>query len=85
MSQELSRSGPRPLTADDIDLDALAPHETIWPKKQPFLASKGYYLRPRYQPDWVPSWVKDPTLRRDSCPDYNMLPVCGCALVLKRI
>lgn len=28
----------------------------FWVDYQPFLLSRGYKLRPRYQPDWVPSW-----------------------------
>ncbi|KAG9098987.1 hypothetical protein FRC06_005777, partial [Ceratobasidium sp. 370] len=30
--------------------------ENRWVTFQPYLLSKGYQLRPRYQPDWVPSW-----------------------------
>ncbi|KAH7332949.1 kinase-like domain-containing protein [Rhizoctonia solani] len=30
--------------------------EERWVSFQPYLLSKGYRLRPRYQPDWVPSW-----------------------------
>ncbi|KAJ1300185.1 hypothetical protein OPQ81_011936 [Rhizoctonia solani] len=30
--------------------------EERWVLFQPYLLSKGYRLRPRYQPDWVPSW-----------------------------
>ncbi|KAG8785310.1 hypothetical protein FRC12_017748 [Ceratobasidium sp. 428] len=31
--------------------------EDRWVSFQPYLLSKGYQLRPRYQPDWVPSWT----------------------------
>ncbi|KAG8791254.1 hypothetical protein FRC12_009735 [Ceratobasidium sp. 428] len=31
--------------------------EDRWVSFQPHLLSKGYQLRPRYQPDWVPSWT----------------------------
>lgn len=34
----------------------LSKHEARWRGKQPFLHSKGYMLRPRYHPDWLPSW-----------------------------
>lgn len=41
-------------------LDELAtemlPFERRWKDRQLFLASHGYMLRRRYQPDWVPSW-----------------------------
>ncbi|KAJ6489430.1 hypothetical protein DFH09DRAFT_948109 [Mycena vulgaris] len=31
--------------------------EYFWVKTQPFLLSVGYRLRPRYEPDWIPSWT----------------------------
>ncbi|KAJ6621023.1 kinase-like domain-containing protein [Mycena sp. CBHHK59/15] len=31
-------------------------HEQFWVDNQPFILSRGYRLRPRYDPDWVPSW-----------------------------
>ncbi|KAK0477910.1 kinase-like domain-containing protein [Armillaria novae-zelandiae] len=34
--------------------------ETFWVSHQPFLASRGYMLRPRYHPDWIPSWKSNP-------------------------
>ncbi|CAE6540526.1 unnamed protein product [Rhizoctonia solani] len=33
--------------------------EERWVSFQPYLLSKGYRLRARYQPDWVPSWKED--------------------------
>ncbi|KAK7692240.1 hypothetical protein QCA50_003865 [Cerrena zonata] len=30
--------------------------EFYWRDHQPWLAERGYMLRPRYKPDWVPSW-----------------------------
>ncbi|KAK0231973.1 kinase-like domain-containing protein [Armillaria nabsnona] len=45
------------------DDDRIAP-EMFWVKHQPFLASAGYMLRPRYHPNWTPSWIrKDGTTR----------------------
>ncbi|GLB42440.1 putative expressed protein [Lyophyllum shimeji] len=32
--------------------------ELFWAAYQPFLLSRGYKLRPRYDPDWVPTWKK---------------------------
>ncbi|KAF5379390.1 hypothetical protein D9615_006640 [Tricholomella constricta] len=32
--------------------------EKFWVRLQPFLLQCGYKLRPRYQPDWTPSWFK---------------------------
>ncbi|KAK0452113.1 kinase-like domain-containing protein [Desarmillaria tabescens] len=34
--------------------------EMFWVNNQPFLASQGYMLRPRYHPGWIPSWKSDP-------------------------
>lgn len=31
--------------------------EVVWRTLQPWLADRGYMLRPRYRPDWVPSWL----------------------------
>ncbi|KAH7332958.1 kinase-like domain-containing protein [Rhizoctonia solani] len=42
--------------------------EERWVSFQPYLLSKGYRLRPRYQPDWVPSW-KGTGLRPSYCED----------------
>ncbi|KAG8683528.1 hypothetical protein FRC11_013456, partial [Ceratobasidium sp. 423] len=45
---------------DDVGISSLpekrSEAEERWVSFQPYLLSKGYYLRPRYQPDWVPSW-----------------------------
>jgi hypothetical protein len=30
--------------------------EYFWRHHQPWLAQRGYMLRPRYRPDWQPSW-----------------------------
>ncbi|KAF8490412.1 hypothetical protein JB92DRAFT_3085197 [Gautieria morchelliformis] len=35
----------------------LTPSERFWIALQPWLASCGYMLRPRYRPGWVPSWL----------------------------
>ena len=34
--------------------------EIFWRDHQPWLKERGYTLRERYQPDWVPSWKSDP-------------------------
>ncbi|OSD01770.1 hypothetical protein PYCCODRAFT_1436060 [Trametes coccinea BRFM310] len=36
--------------------------EQWWKDHQPFFAEHGYMLRPRYRPDWVPSWQRDPSI-----------------------
>lgn len=49
--------------------------EERWVSFQPYLLSKGYRLRPRYQPDWVPSW-KNTNLRPTYCEDsIDSMPV----------
>ena len=57
------------------DAAKLLPHEVRWRDKQPFLASRGYNLRPRYHPDWVPSWDADQAISPLRCEDYHGLPV----------
>ncbi|CEL62347.1 hypothetical protein RSOLAG1IB_10400 [Rhizoctonia solani AG-1 IB] len=42
--------------------------EERWVSFQPYLLSKGYRLRRRYSPDWVPSWTLS-GLRADHCED----------------
>lgn len=32
--------------------------ENFWVELQPVLISRGYKLRPRYDPNWIPSWRK---------------------------
>ncbi|CAE6453712.1 unnamed protein product [Rhizoctonia solani] len=42
--------------------------EERWVLFQPYLYSKGYRLRPRYQPHWVPSW-KNTNIKPSKCED----------------
>ncbi|KAJ1308133.1 hypothetical protein OPQ81_003853 [Rhizoctonia solani] len=42
--------------------------EERWVSFYPYLLSKGYRLRPRYHPNWIPSW-KTSGLRPSSCED----------------
>ncbi|CAE6461030.1 unnamed protein product [Rhizoctonia solani] len=49
--------------------------EERWVTFQPYLLSKGYRLRPRYQPDWVPSWKKN-GMRPSQCEDsVDSMPI----------
>lgn len=41
------------LAASSAKLTSIEVH---WRDRQPFLQTKGYMLRPRYRPDWIPSW-----------------------------
>lgn len=39
-------------------VEKLLESECFWRDHQKWLAASGYMLRPRYMPDWVPSWVE---------------------------
>lgn len=41
---------------NDNALGALSPSEKFWRDRYNWLEQEGYILRPRYKPDWVPSW-----------------------------
>ncbi|KAH9920118.1 uncharacterized protein B0H18DRAFT_1193589 [Fomitopsis serialis] len=46
----------------------LATHEYHWRDRQAWLREQGYMLRPRYRPDWKPSWLGTAKYHRD-CED----------------
>lgn len=54
----------------------LFPTETFWANHQTWLKEAGYLLRPRYQPDWVASWIKDPSKFWVACEDSLTPLVC---------
>jgi len=39
-----------------LDNNTLREHEIFWRDIQPWLEDRGYQLRPRYKPEWFPSW-----------------------------
>lgn len=43
--------------------------ELWWRNHQPWLLTQGYSLRPRYEPNWIPSWQRDPTKMRQDAED----------------
>ncbi|OJT09376.1 hypothetical protein TRAPUB_14158 [Trametes pubescens] len=52
-----SKSGVGPTSDPPIDSFArLTDEEIYWRDHQVFLEAHGYMLRPRYRPDWTPSW-----------------------------
>ncbi|KAJ3551154.1 hypothetical protein NM688_g4882 [Phlebia brevispora] len=57
-------------TEEEREYGALFPHEEWWRDHQKWLESKGYMLRSRYHPDWVPSW-KAKGIEPDLCEDAN--------------
>jgi hypothetical protein len=54
-------TAPYPLSFAHVGVTSLAPEELSevekrWVSFQPYLLAKGYQLRPRYRPGWIPSW-----------------------------
>ncbi|KIM39294.1 hypothetical protein M413DRAFT_447238 [Hebeloma cylindrosporum] len=45
------------------------PDEKVWLSLQPHLLSRGYRLRPRYEPGWIPSWTRIPGVYPTECED----------------
>ncbi|KAF9005491.1 kinase-like domain-containing protein [Cyathus striatus] len=50
--------------------------EVFWRDHQTWLKSAGYILRPRYRPDWAPSWLADPSKMQLTSED-NLNPLEG--------
>jgi hypothetical protein len=44
---------------EDLLPHTLLPAERFWVNLQPFLLARGYRLRPRYDPNWKPSWLTE--------------------------
>jgi len=56
--------------------------EAFWRENYQFLLDHGYQLRPRYSPNWVPSWIgtnKDPW----NCEDGIYMEVSSYIILLK--
>ncbi|KAG1753331.1 kinase-like domain-containing protein [Suillus lakei] len=51
---------------------ALSPDETWWSQQYQWLRGQGYLLRPRYAPDWVPSWEGSKRVASD-CEDRQVI------------
>ncbi len=47
----------------------LLPHEYFWRDACEWLDQQGYKLRPRYHPDWIPSWRGSAQLNPYFCED----------------
>ena len=56
ISETLGSVNPR------IPFEHHSPIQLEWIKRQPLFKSRGYTLRQRFQPGWVPSWRRDPTV-----------------------
>ncbi|KAJ6505796.1 kinase-like domain-containing protein [Mycena vitilis] len=67
--------------------------EKWWAKNQSFILTQGYKLRPRYEPNWVPSWTINPKGdHEDGLKSYLSSPamdairlVDGVKVVLKKV
>ncbi|KAG6897209.1 hypothetical protein C0993_007673 [Termitomyces sp. T159_Od127] len=72
--------------------------EKLWADHQPYLLSRGYQLRPRYRPGWVPSWknCKSPLRDLDDFEDSIVAASSrrvldatrvsdGCKVMMKRV
>lgn len=70
---------PLPITNLYIQ-DGLQRPEFFWRTHYDWFKSQGYQIRPRFAPDWVPSW-KGTNKDETECEDGLMLFVC---LLLKR-
>ncbi|KAJ8481569.1 hypothetical protein ONZ51_g5906 [Trametes cubensis] len=52
----------------------LSAEEVYWRDRQELLESRGYMLRPRYRPDWIPSWRGKPRNAMFQAEDGYRLP-----------
>ncbi len=43
--------------ATPLSAYSLITSERFWRDRQPHIQQHGYLLRPRYSPNWVPSWL----------------------------
>ena len=73
---------PKPLSvraliaSEPYDPCVLLEVEHYWRDRSLWLKERGYTLRPRYSPDWKPSWVGS-NKRRIDCEDSRLAPgVC---------
>jgi hypothetical protein len=66
---------PGPTARNDAELK--------WTSLYPFLHSKGYELRDRYRPDWVPSWISNPKLCMYDCDDSRTALVRAKSIALR--
>lgn len=62
--------GPKHAARDDSVFVKLTSMERFWRDRQEFFVSRGYTLRSRYRPDWIPSWRRHPTLRLIDAEDH---------------
>lgn len=67
------------VTSLDPLYGGLREHEYYWRDRQVWLAQRGYMLRPRYMPDWKPSWLgnKKPFIFCEDSKATVVRPACN--------
>lgn len=55
--------------------------EEIWRNRYSFFLDRGYQLRPRYEPGWIPSWIGTDL---DPCYCEDAVEQIVCALTYNR-
>ncbi|EMD33669.1 hypothetical protein CERSUDRAFT_159918 [Gelatoporia subvermispora B] len=63
--------------------EKLRPYELYWSKKEAWLRTKGYELRPRYRAGWKPSW--EGTKKRGYDCEDGQTPIAGSLLDATRV
>jgi hypothetical protein len=67
-----------------LDLTVLRETEVWWRDHQKWFEDSGYMLRPRYRPDWKPSWLENSNRLTFLCEDAQPLVVCSRFAFLSR-
>ena len=75
-SDLLAQFGRAPGDSEPSDTVPLSENELWWTRHFQWLKDCGYLLRPRYAPDWVPSW-RGTKKRKYSCEDSVLSMVSG--------
>lgn len=89
-AQDRQRRLPRYAVLDPQDVERYAmstrlghyghiPSEVFWSKRYQYLKDAGYLLRPRYAPNWEPSWIGT-NLAPMFCEDSIVALMVGAAL-----
>jgi serine/threonine protein kinase len=86
---------PASMTRKEMGRGVFLAGEVWWKEQYTWLLERGYQLRPRYDPAWVPSWKGKPSGSALSCEDGQSAPEPqildatrlsdGATVVLKRL
>lgn len=71
---------PNSIQVEYVGLAALNSSEVLWRDRYAFLRDRGYILRPRYSPEWKPSWLRT-NVPPYACEDAMMSLVCTFMVV----